>query len=260
MTAPDGCVLGSATTGSQSGTTQSSTTGIATTGYPGYDYLVTVGLKTPSNPQYFNGFNYGYFLNGIEDPVIPLTRGIQYLFKVSAGCNHRVYISSSEIGDGLSYIDDGVQNNDACSGDILYFTPDNSHPDILYYQCAIHDSMGWILNISGIIIPSTTESPFTTGAITSGLPFTTGAATTASLTTKGVVTSGAVTSASLTSALITSGKLTSGSKGVVTSGAVTSASITSGVVTTNQNMGHVSYGLKLELTLWIYLLVVMWLG
>jgi hypothetical protein len=46
---------------------------------------------------------------------------------------------------------------------VLSFTPSETTPDLLYYQCEIHDNMGWRINIVNSITTAS-ETPTSDGS------------------------------------------------------------------------------------------------
>lgn len=81
-----------------------------------------------------------YIVNGVADPVLTLERGGSYRFQVSVS-GHPFWIKTQQVtGTGFPY-SNGVTNNGAQSGDILFTVPMDA-PATLYYICQIHSSMG----------------------------------------------------------------------------------------------------------------------
>ena len=70
------------------------------------------------------------------DPDLYLTRGEKYLFKMNAS-GHPFKI---RVSDGGSDYNDGVTNNGAATGDII-FEVQMDAPTSLVYQCTLHSGM-----------------------------------------------------------------------------------------------------------------------
>lgn len=109
------------------------------------NFFVTVADKTTAHP-YFGMGSMGFVINGVQGPAITLTRGTTYVFSVNAP-GHLFFITTSAVGGSTAgMVNTGVTANNISSG-ILTFTPDATHPSLLYYQCSIHSYMGWEINI-----------------------------------------------------------------------------------------------------------------
>ena len=104
--------------------------------------------KNHSHPQFGIGSGNGYEVDGIQGKELTLIRGITYSFSLLVP-GHPFFISTSIVGGPsnlASEVTQGVVNSMITSG-TLFFTPDNTHPSLLYYQCAAHNNMGWKINI-----------------------------------------------------------------------------------------------------------------
>ena len=81
-------------------------------------------------------------LTGAEnDPSIYLVRGQKYNFKNSSG-GHPFRIQSTPNGSTGTQYNDGITNNDAGNGTTLNWNVQFDAPEVLYYQCTSHGSMG----------------------------------------------------------------------------------------------------------------------
>jgi len=109
------------------------------------DFTVRVSVKTSAHPYFQTGHSEGFTINGEQGKELTLTRGTTYTFGVSTP-GHPFYISTSTVGGGSGEVTNGVTNSMTTSG-TLSFTPNGTHPDLLYYQCDIHNNMGWKINI-----------------------------------------------------------------------------------------------------------------
>jgi hypothetical protein len=113
---------------------------------PMVDFTVRSVTKTSSHPFFGEGSAIGYTINGVQGDELNLVRGTKYVFDINTP-THPFYISSDDTGVGAGEITDGVTGSKTQNG-TLTFTPNNSHPDMLYYQCSEHPKMGYKINIS----------------------------------------------------------------------------------------------------------------
>lgn len=115
-------------------------------------FTVTVANKTSEHPYYQQGASEGFVIDGVQGKELTLVRGTTYTFQ-SQGIPsfHPFYISTSEKGAGAGTYSAGVTGNGAWGSRKLVFTPGESTPDLLWYQCQTnhlsHNYMGWKLNI-----------------------------------------------------------------------------------------------------------------
>lgn len=111
-------------------------------------FTITVANKSAEHPLFGQGWNEAYLVNGAQGPALTLTRGVTYTFQMSnVPAIHPFYISTSQTGGGVGAYNDGVQGNFVSGNGTLTFTPPESAPDLLYYQCQAHALMGGVLNI-----------------------------------------------------------------------------------------------------------------
>ncbi|KAJ3341078.1 hypothetical protein HDU93_005710 [Gonapodya sp. JEL0774] len=129
--------------------------------------------KTISNVQTFNvtigqNANYpnppawgiSYHINGLESPVLNLTRGTTYSFSIMASDQHPFIITNSILGGfGLSGVANLSKNDivyaggdksfgTAASPYTLTFTPNATTPSAIFYQCWTHQKLGWRIYVS----------------------------------------------------------------------------------------------------------------
>ncbi len=111
------------------------------------DFSVTVQSKTAAHPYFGQGSALGFVVNGTEGEELTLTRGTSYTFSIDTP-GHPFYISTDATGGpgAPGEVTDGVSDSQVESG-TLVFTPSDAHPELLYYQCALHPNMGWRINI-----------------------------------------------------------------------------------------------------------------
>jgi plastocyanin len=116
---------------------------------PHGDYYVTAATKTSAHPQFSVGNPVGYVVNDTQGLAITLTRGTTYTFGVNAP-GHPLYFTTSAVGGtsgrGAQEVTDGVTGALTEQGTIT-FTPNANTPGLLYYQCAVHDNMGWTITV-----------------------------------------------------------------------------------------------------------------
>lgn len=116
-------------------------------------FTITIG----SNKNYPNppGWGYSLWVNGRESPVLVARRGTTYTFTIAAGPTHPVYITSSVIGGGslVRYKGEKVFAGSSKafgtpqSPKTFTWTPDASTPGNVYYQCTVHQKLGWQIKV-----------------------------------------------------------------------------------------------------------------
>jgi hypothetical protein len=111
-------------------------------------FQVTVKAKTSAHPYFNQGAPNGFVIDGVEGKELTLKRGTTYSFVINTP-GHPFYLTTSPAGGmGASgEVTAGVTGSRSSTG-TLTFTPDASHPALLYYQCAVHSPMGWKINIT----------------------------------------------------------------------------------------------------------------
>ena len=156
-----GDVTGNADTATTA--TYATTAGIAT-------YATTAGIATYTSEWILesgDGSDYGISgpgLTGTEnDPTFYLTRGQQYKFINNLGA-HPFRIQSTPNGSVGAQYNDGITNNDVTNGTLTWNVQFDA-PDIVYYQCTVHPSMGGKIYIVDAGVASDV-SVNTTGIIT----------------------------------------------------------------------------------------------
>tara|TARA_E500000305_G_scaffold72177_1_gene58146 strand:- start:2332 stop:4029 length:1698 start_codon:yes stop_codon:yes gene_type:complete len=144
----------------------------------------------------------GSGLTGAEnDPTLYLKRGQKYRFKNSSG-GHPFRIQSTANGSTGTAYNDGVTNNDAGNGTTLEWDVQFDAPDVLYYQCTSHGSMGGKIYIgnsgnSSTLVDLNVSGVTTTGIATVTTSVVVGSAVTANA--DGVITAGVGTFGSIVS-------------------------------------------------------------
>jgi hypothetical protein len=96
-----------------------------------------------------SGDTVNYTINALPDPPFTFQRGVTYVFQLSSLPTHPFWIKTNLTGDftgGAARYTNGVVNNGAASGSILFTVP-ASAPDTLFYQCGNHSAMTGTLTI-----------------------------------------------------------------------------------------------------------------
>ncbi|WP_238718875.1 hypothetical protein [Pelagihabitans pacificus] len=82
---------------------------------------------------------YLFDFTSLENPELELTRGSTYEFSVDTPGHPFIIKSVQGTGTDNTY-DDGVTNNGAATGTIVFTVPEDA-PDVLFYICEFHGSM-----------------------------------------------------------------------------------------------------------------------
>jgi hypothetical protein len=107
---------------------------------------VTVATKTTASPLFGQGFPVGFVIDGVQGKELNLTRGILYSFSVLSP-GHTFHISTDPVGGNTANLVSNGQTGAPTTSGTVTFTPNNTHPSLLYYPCGIHTFMGWKINI-----------------------------------------------------------------------------------------------------------------
>lgn len=120
--------------------------------------MLCCSLPPADNPNYPNppGWGISFHINDYETPVLKIKRGSTYTFNVMAGATHPLYITTSIIGGGSlndnrgETVFAGGEFSAGTPGEpyVLTWTPDASTPDLVYYQCDVHQKLGWEISVS----------------------------------------------------------------------------------------------------------------
>ncbi|EGD82815.1 hypothetical protein PTSG_03465 [Salpingoeca rosetta] len=117
------------------------------------EFVVTTGtnLNYPNPPAW----GISYWINGMESPLLRVFRGVEYTFTIKATSQHPLYITNDIIGGRANADMETVYAGSADAwgtGDspyVLKWTPDDNTPDTVYYQCWIHQKLGWRISVEG---------------------------------------------------------------------------------------------------------------
>ncbi len=110
-------------------------------------FCVTMGLRTPGHPNQ-GGFGEAYYINGVESPVLTLTRGQTYTFRmVNIPFHHPFYICDNAMGGGSGPYITGVSPPSVSGNEAMTWAVAPSAPAQLFYACTFHPFMGWQVNL-----------------------------------------------------------------------------------------------------------------
>ena len=106
----------------------------------------------------------------VEDPTLYLIRGQTYRFvNGNSSGAHPFRIQTTVNGSAGTEYNTGVTNNGGAGGSTIIFEVPHAAPDVLYYQCTSHGSMGGIFYITGALPDGgVTEAKIASGAVTNG--------------------------------------------------------------------------------------------
>ena len=92
----------------------------------------------------------------VNDPTLYLTRGKTYRFvNGNSSGAHPFRIQTTVNGSAGTEYNTGVTNNGGAGGSTIVFEVPHDAPDVLYYQCTSHNSMGGILYVTGALADGT---------------------------------------------------------------------------------------------------------
>jgi hypothetical protein len=101
-----------------------------------------------------NNVGVAYAIDGEVGKVISLEVGKRYEFVLGEsvgsgpnGATHPFYVGNTAEGQGGDEFGENVENAKSTSGSV-FFTPPESAPDSLFYQCDLHVYMGGKMNIT----------------------------------------------------------------------------------------------------------------
>ena len=116
------------------------------------DHTYTLGADG-SNHYTFTGEG---LTGAVNDPTLYLTRGKTYRFvNGNSSGAHPFRIQTTVNGSAGTEYNTGVTNNGGAGGSTIVFEVPHAAPDVLYYQCTSHGSMGGILYVTGALADGT---------------------------------------------------------------------------------------------------------
>ena len=202
-------------------------------------YTVTVASKTSAHPYNGVGSSNGYFINGIESPIIEIkgndtSKPYHYKFDQSDSSNSgHPLLFYNNVGKTTGF-STGVTTNGTPgqAGAYTMIAVDSQTPNILYYQCSSHANMGNhtfatspVVNTGVFLTLPTADGSSGQVVTTNGsgvLSFAASTPATGSISTA-MLADNAVTTAKITDANVTTAKLADSS---VTNSKVASTIIT----------------------------------
>jgi hypothetical protein len=116
-------------------------------------------------------------MDGLPTPVLVVERGVEYTFNIATTALHPFYIVDNEFGgeqEGETIYAGGASGVIGTLDEpgTLKWTPDDSTPDLVYYQCTAHAKLGWKIVVGGNLpakqcspLVSTTTTTTTTGDV-----------------------------------------------------------------------------------------------
>ena len=116
------------------------------------DHTYTLGASG-TNHYTFTGEG---LTGAVNDPTLYLTRGKTYRFvNGNSSGAHPFRIQTTVNGSAGTEYNTGVTNNGGAGGSTIIFEVPHAAPDVLYYQCTSHGSMGGIFYITGALADGT---------------------------------------------------------------------------------------------------------
>ena len=104
-------------------------------------FIIEIAEKDNTHPAYGIGHKLGMVLNGVQGKTIFMRRGETYEYDIRTDPLHDVYFSTSKQGWGGGVVVDGIKGQFTYKG-IIKYQPDEKTPDVIYYQCRNHNTMG----------------------------------------------------------------------------------------------------------------------
>ena len=129
------------------------------------DHTYTLGADG-TNHYTFTGEG---LTGAVNDPTLYLTRGKTYRFvNGNSSGAHPFRIQTTVNGSAGTEYNTGVTNNGGAGGSTIIFEVPHAAPDVLYYQCTLHNAMGGIFYITGALSDgSVTAAKLASSSVTS---------------------------------------------------------------------------------------------
>ncbi|GAQ87169.1 DOMON domain containing protein [Klebsormidium nitens] len=113
-----------------------------------------LNITTGLNPNYPNPPAWGIslYINGKESPVLVVVRGVEYTFNIMATEEHPVYITDDVTGGTANTLETIYAGGLFSYGNetapyTFKWTPNATVPSTLYYQCFVHQKLGWKIQV-----------------------------------------------------------------------------------------------------------------
>jgi tetratricopeptide (TPR) repeat protein len=112
-------------------------------------FVVTFSAKDTTHPAYGHGSSFCYYVDNIPFRELQLTRGKTYAFHMkNISPTDPFYFSTNAKGGGPEPYTDGVTGAPADSNGIATITVTSNAPDVLYYQSALSEYVGWRIRVT----------------------------------------------------------------------------------------------------------------
>lgn len=145
--------------------------GAAISGATGYAYVLGATGDVIDAEKTFVVTNSGssfFIIDGVNQPVLSMTRGVQYTFDLSGvSTSHPFRLATTENGSGGQYTNgwttEGTQGQAGAKA--VFIVPADA-PATLYYYCGNHSGMGNSINVTTIPATDVTMTGNLTGIVT----------------------------------------------------------------------------------------------
>ena len=144
--------------------------GAAISGATGYGYVLGATGEIVDAEQTFvvtaNGSS-NYLIDGDPQPVLALTRGVQYTFDLSDSTNgsHPFRIGTSSNGSPYTTGYTATGSQGSAGAKAVFIVPADA-PATLYYYCNSHSGMGAAMNVRTVPATDVTMTGNLTGVVT----------------------------------------------------------------------------------------------
>jgi hypothetical protein len=145
--------------------------GAAISGATGYGYVLgATGEIVDAEVAYVvtNNGSSNYIIDGAAQPVLSMTRGVQYTFDLSGvSTSHPFRLATTENGSGGQYTDGWTTNGTQgqAGANAVFIVPADA-PATLYYYCGNHNGMGNSINVRTVPATDVTMTGNLTGVVT----------------------------------------------------------------------------------------------
>ena len=145
--------------------------GVAISGATGYGYVLgATGEIVDAEVAYVvtNNGSSNYIIDGAIQPVLSMTRGVQYTFDLSGvSTSHPFRLATTENGSGGQYTTGWTTNGTQgqAGANAVFIVPADA-PATLYYYCGNHNGMGNSINVRTVPATDVTMTGNLTGFVT----------------------------------------------------------------------------------------------